>query len=136
MSELLKTLNNVRSLRVFAREVSLEQLEAVAEKLAVVIEEKRQAVELEKAEKAKRLADLKKYKELLEKDGISAEELVALLGNTATETKKREPRAPRPAKYKYVNENGEQKTWTGQGRTPFAIQKALDAGKSLKDFEI
>lgn len=138
MSDLLKTLNNIRSLRAAARELTLEQLEAVAEKLAIVIEEKREFVKEEELAKAKRLEDLNKYKELLEKDGISAEELVLLLGASA-ETKKREPRAPRPArpaKYKYVTEQGEEKTWTGQGRTPFAIQKALDAGKSLKDFEI
>lgn len=135
MSEVLKTLNNIRSLRAAVRDLSLVQLEGIAEKLAVVIDEKREAIKAEEAEKAKRLAGLNKYKELLEKDGISAEELVLLLGSSG-ETKKRESRAARPAKYKYVTEQGVEKTWTGQGRTPFAIQKALDAGKSLKDFEI
>lgn len=135
MSEVLKTLNNIRSLRVLAREYSLEQLEAIAEKLAIVIDEKRESIKAEELERAKRLEGLNKYKELLEKDGISAEELVLLLGASG-ETKKREPRQARPAKYKYINEQGLEKTWTGQGRTPFAIQKALDAGKSLKDFEI
>lgn len=135
MSEVLKTLNNIRSLRAAVRDLSLVQLEGVAEKLAAVIDEKREAIKAEEAEKAKRLAGLNKYKELLEKDGISAEELVLLLGSSG-ETKKRESRVARPAKYKYVTEQGVEKTWTGQGRTPFAIQKALDAGKSLKDFEI
>ncbi|WP_312123587.1 H-NS family nucleoid-associated regulatory protein, partial [Pantoea vagans] len=45
-------------------------------------------------------------------------------------------RAPRPAKYSYTDENGEQKSWTGQGRTPAAIKKALDSGKSLDSFLI
>lgn len=135
MSEVLKTLNNIRSLRVLAREISLEQLEGIAEKLALVIEEKRESVKAEQMQKAKRLEDLNKYKQLLAQDGISAEELVELLGNK-TETKKREPRAPRPAKYQYINEFGEHKTWTGQGRTPLVIQKQLNAGKTLKDFEI
>ena len=135
MSEVLKTLNNIRSLRAAVRDLSLVQLEGIAEKLAAVIDEKREAIKAEEAEKAKRLAGLNKYKELLEKDGISAEELVLLLGSSG-ETKKSESRAARPAKYKYVTEQGVEKTWTGQGRTPFAIQKALDAGKSLKDFEI
>lgn len=135
MSDVLKTLNNIRSLRVAARELTLEQLEAIAEKLAIVIEEKRELIKEEELAQARRLEGLNKYKELLEKDGISAEELVLLLG-TSVETKKREPRAARPAKYKYINEQGEEKTWTGQGRTPYAIQRALEAGKSLKDFEI
>ncbi|WP_313685399.1 H-NS family nucleoid-associated regulatory protein, partial [Pantoea sp.] len=41
-----------------------------------------------------------------------------------------------PAKYSYTDENGEEKSWTGQGRTPAAIKKALDAGKSLDSFLI
>ena len=134
MSEVLKTLSNIRSLRVIAREVSLEQLESLLEKVTIVVEEKREAVKAQEAEAAKRLEGLNKYRELLAQDGISAEELALLLGSSS-ESKKREPRAPRPAKYKYVD-NGVEKTWTGQGRTPSAIQKALDAGKSLKDFEI
>ena len=44
-------------------------------------------------------------------------------------------RAARPAKYSYVDENGETKTWTGQGRTPAVIKKAMDEqGKTLDDF--
>ncbi|KAE9537039.1 DNA-binding protein H-NS-like protein [Ursidibacter arcticus] len=134
MSEVLKTLSNIRSLRVIAREVTLEQLEGLLEKLTIVVEEKREAVKAQEAEVAQRLESLNKYRELLAQDGISAEELALLLGSS-TESKKREPRTPRPAKYKYVD-NGVEKTWTGQGRTPSVIQKALDAGKSLKDFEI
>ncbi|EGU36842.1 H-NS family nucleoid-associated regulatory protein, partial [Vibrio scophthalmi] len=40
-------------------------------------------------------------------------------------------RAPRPAKYRYMDENGEEKTWTGQGRTPSAL-----VDKNLDDFLI
>ena len=39
-------------------------------------------------------------------------------------------------KYAFIDENGEHKTWTGQGRTPRPIQNALNKGKSLSDFEI
>lgn len=136
MSDLLKTLSNIRSLRVLAREASLEQLELIAEKIAFVIEEKKEEIKTQEAENAKRLEGLKKYQELLAQDGISAEELVLLLAGTNTERKKREPRAPRPAKYKFIDANGNEKTWTGQGRTPREIQQALNAGKSLADFAI
>ncbi|MCL0267393.1 H-NS histone family protein, partial [Klebsiella pneumoniae] len=40
------------------------------------------------------------------------------------------------AKYAYVDDAGEQKTWTGQGRTPAPIKAQLDAGKTLEDFLI
>lgn len=135
MSDLLKSLSNIRSLRVAAREASLEQLEVIAEKIAIVVEEKREEIRAQEAENAKRLEGLKKYRELLDQDGISAEELVLLLSGEKVERKKRE-RSPRPAKYKFIDVNGNEKTWTGQGRTPKEIQQALNAGKSLSDFEI
>ncbi len=54
-------------------------------------------------------------------------------GKTARKSK----RAQRPAKYEYIDENGESKTWTGQGRTPAVIKQAIDnEGKSLNDFLI
>ncbi|MGQ8820164.1 H-NS family histone-like protein [Bibersteinia trehalosi] len=133
MSDMLKVLNNIRSLRVFARDNTLETLEGIAEKLAIVIEEKREALKAQELENAKRLEGLNKYKELLAQDGLSIEELAFLLGGGEMSTKKRESR---PAKYKFIDENGNEKTWTGQGRTPKALQAALDSGKSLSDFEI
>lgn len=132
MSETLKSISNIRNLRALAREATLEQVEALFEKVQIVLEEKREAEKAKELAKAQRLENLKKYKELLEKDGISAEELAVLLGGTSAPKKQREPR---PAKYKFL-ENGVEKTWTGQGRTPKALQEQLNKGKSLKDFEI
>lgn len=42
----------------------------------------------------------------------------------------------RPAKYKYIDDDGSEKTWTGQGRTPKPIAIALENGKTLEYFEI
>ena len=131
MSNTLRTLSNIRSLRVLARETSLEQLESLLEKLTTVIEEKREEVKAQEAEQAKFLEQLKKYEEMLANDGISADELASLLGKTPTEKKARKPIAPRPAKYRFVDANGNEKTWTGQGRTPREL-----VGKNLADFEI
>lgn len=45
-------------------------------------------------------------------------------------------RAARPAKYSYVDENGETKTWTGGSYTG-SDQKAMEEqGKQLDDFLI
>ncbi len=126
MSDLLKTLNNIRSLRNLARDLTLEQLENINQKLQLVISEKREEAE-------ERKARIEKYKTLLIQDEITAEELAEILGEKTFVKKKRESR---PAKYQYTDENGQVKTWTGQGRTPKAIQAALDAGKSLESFAI
>lgn len=134
MSDLLKMLTNVRSLRVLARETSLEQLEIALEKFSLVVEEKREAEAKAEREIAERQARIAKLKESLIQEGITAQELAILLGQESQSQRKK--REPRPAKYKYIDENGEERTWTGQGRTPKVIQKALDAGKSLSSLEI
>ena len=66
-------------------------------------------------------------------DGISPEELLSITPATTRSVKKRQPR---PAKYRFIDLNGETKTWTGQGRTPKPIAQALATGKSLDDFLI
>ena len=138
MSEVLKVLSNIRSLRLATRDFSVEQLENLLEKIETLVSEKR--VELAKAQEEEnaRQERIAKYKELLEKEGISRQELAEILGLDVSEkvsgvSKKR---SARPAKYQSVDENGVIKTWTGQGRTPKAIQAQLDQGKPLSSFEI
>ena len=138
MSEVLKVLSNIRSLRLATRDFSVEQLENLLEKIETLVSEKK--VELAKAQEEEnaRQERIAKYKELLEKEGISRQELAEILGldvseNVSGVSKKR---SARPAKYQYVDENGVTKTWTGQGRTPKAIQAQLDQGKPLSSFEI
>ena len=135
MSELTKTLLNIRSLRAFSRELTLEQLEEALEKLTIIVEERREAEEVERAALEQQEAKLAAIAEQIAQDGIDVEALISALAGE-TKSKGKSKRAPRPAKYKYIDPTGEEKTWTGQGRTPSAIQEQLDAGKSLDDFLI
>jgi len=137
MSELTKTLLNIRSLRAFARELTVEQLEEALDKLNTVVAERKEAEEAERAAAAEQEAKLAAIAEQISKDGIDVDALIsALAGESKTKSKAKSKRAPRPPKYKYVDASGKEKTWTGQGRTPSAIQTQLDAGKSLDDFLI
>ncbi|PMH46754.1 transcriptional regulator [Vibrio sp. 10N.286.49.B3] len=135
MSELTKTLLNIRSLRAFSRELTLEQLEEALEKLTTVVQERQEVEAEDRAAKAEREAKLAEYAAMIAKDGIELDDLIAALSGEAKATPKKK-RAPRPAKYKYIDGNGDEKTWTGQGRTPSAIQDQLDAGKSLEEFAL
>ena len=133
MSEALKILNNIRTLRAQARECTLETLEEMLEKLEVVVNERREEDSQVQAEIEERTRKLAQYREMLIADGIDPNELLHTMSATKATTKAK--RAARPAKYKYVDENGETKTWTGQGRTPAVIKKAIeDEVKSLDDF--
>lgn len=66
-------------------------------------------------------------------EGIDPSELLAAIGSPG---KAKRTRSPRPAKYRYTNETGESKTWSGQGRMPKRISNLIAEGGELKDFEI
>lgn len=130
MSDALKVLLNLRSLRAVARELTLEQLQEALEKLQAVVTEREESEAEARAAEKEREEKLEKYREMLINDGINPEELLATLGGTKPKSK----RAARPAKYKYIDVDGSEKTWTG--RTPKVIKDALDSGKKIEDFLI
>lgn len=135
MSEALKILNNIRTLRAQARECTLETLEEMLEKLEVIVNERRAEDSQVQAEIAEHTRKLQQYREMIISDGIDPNELLQIMQTTKAPNKTK--RAIRPAKYQYKNEMGELKTWTGQGRTPAVIKKAIEEHiKSLEDFLI
>jgi DNA-binding protein H-NS len=133
MSDALKALNNLRTLRAQARDIEVAVLNEMLEKFAVVVAERREEAAAENAAQREKDEKLALYKEMLLNDGIDISELAQL---KQTETNPKAKRAPRPAKYKFIDEDGNEKFWTGQGRTPSPIKSALDAGGSMDDFLI
>lgn len=133
MSSMLKNLNNIRSLRAMAREFSVDVLEDMLEKFRVVTKERRDEEEQLQRQRAEQQAKINALLAQMQADGISPEELLSITPATARSVTKRQPR---PAKYRFIDLNGETKTWTGQGRTPKPIAQALATGKSLDDFLI
>ena len=133
MSDALKALNNLRTLRAHARDVEIAVLDEMLEKFAVVVAERREEAEANNVAQREKEEKLALYKEMLLNDGIDISELTKL---NKSETKPKAKRAPRPAKYKFIDENGQEKFWTGQGRTPSPIKSVLDTGGSMDEFLI
>ena len=130
MTDAIKALNNIRTLRAQARETDLATLEEILEKLTAIVEDKRQEETIAQQQNAERQGKIEALRAQLLEDGIDPSEL---LGNVKS-SRPAAVRAARPAKYKYIDENGDEKTWTGQGRTPKVIAAALESGKVLEDF--
>ncbi|WAG08678.1 H-NS histone family protein [Aeromonas jandaei] len=136
MNEFLKVLLNIRSLRAAIRELPFEQLLEAKEKFDLVYQERADSVEQERAEQEERQRKLSEFTEMLQQAGIDPRELLATAVAPAAATgAAKSKRAPRPAKYKY-EEDGQEKTWTGQGRMPKAIAAQVALGKDLNDFLI
>lgn len=135
MNDFLKVLLNIRSLRAAFRDLPFEQLEEIKEKFDTVVQEQLKAAEAEQAAKLEYEKKLAEFRELMITEGISAEDLVGGVTVGAASAASRTKRAPRPAKYAYLVD-GEERTWTGQGRMPAQIATAVENGKSLEDFLI
>lgn len=135
MSEGLKGLNNYRTLRAQARETSLELLEDMLAKLATVVEELRDEQDYVRKGQEEKLAKLKAIHAQLLEDGIDPQELINGFSSKHKANTK-STHETRPAKYQYTDEQGNHRTWTGQGRTPKIIMNALANGDSLDDFII
>lgn len=132
MNEFLKVLLNIRSLRAACRDLTLEQLEEGWEKLSAIVDERRQDESAERQAREEHQKKIAEYAEMLKAAGIDPAELV---NTVVPENTKVSKRAPRPAKYRYLD-NGVEKTWTGQGRMPSVIAKAVAEGKSVEAFAI
>lgn len=88
MSEVTKTLLNIRSLRAYARDLTLEQLEEALDKLTTVVTERREAEEEERAALAEQEAKLSAIAEQIAADGIDVNALIsALAGETKGKAK-------------------------------------------------
>ncbi|WP_429232984.1 H-NS family nucleoid-associated regulatory protein [Aeromonas salmonicida] len=135
MNDFLKTLLNIRSLRAALRELSFEQLAEVKEKLDEVFAEREQQESKIQAESAERLQKMAEFTEMLKQAGIDPSELVGTAAPVKSDGSAKAKRAPRSAKYRYT-EDGQEKTWTGQGRMPKAIAAAVEGGKALEGFLI
>lgn len=135
MNDFLKTLLNIRSLRAALRELSFEQLVEVREKFEEIFSEREQQEAKWREESAEHLQKLAEFTEMLKEAGIDPSELVGSAISAKPDGSAKAKRSPRPAKYRYT-EDGQGKTWTGQGRMPKAIAAAVEGGKVLEDFLI
>lgn len=131
MSEFKQTILNIRSLRAFCRELSVEQLAEALDKLGQIVDERKREEEAHAQKQAEQEAKLREVVELIKAEGIDTDLLVSKLSG-----EKKTKRKVRPAKYRYTDLDGKTATWTGQGRCPKAISVHIDNGGSLQDFLI
>lgn len=137
MTDFLKILTHERRLRARTKELSLGELKEVQDKLGRVVAAREEEEAERLREEAAKQEKVEAIKKQMKAAGVDVNDLVPELVQLQTKPtqSKSSKRTPKPPKYAYVVD-GEEKTWTGQGRTPKAIQQALEKGKALKDFLI
>lgn len=132
MNELWEILNNKRKLKSFLQGFEVRDIEIALEKFTDTVGK------IKDEEKIKLEKELKKQQEVedavnqLRGTGVDIDSLISAL----VAEQKKPTRTARPPKYQYLDDDGVEQTWTGQGRTPKALQTKLDSGANLKDFLI
>ncbi|HHF5700510.1 TPA: H-NS family nucleoid-associated regulatory protein [Haemophilus influenzae] len=128
--ESFNRLNNIRTLRVLLREeITTQDLEDFKNKILLVLEEKKEEEKMIAEQQRQQQEKLEEVKQILEQKGLTTEDLSAFLN--ITEVKEKKERKKAEPKYKFLDAQGNEKFWTGQGRTPRELQ-----GKNLEDFLI
>lgn len=138
IAETKKTLLNARSLKPFIRDnFTFEEASMLLDKLSAVVDFMKSENEEKQKIEAEKQAKIESVVAQVRENGLDVEMLIASLAGTGggTSAVAKSKREPRPAKYEY-DDNGTTRTWTGQGRTPSAIQAELAKGKTLNDFLI
>lgn len=140
-NEMLKVLCNIRSLRAAMRELPMEMQEKIQENVLMVVSDNQTAFQLQEEERKRkeqaRQAAIEKVSELLAQNGMTLNDLMPVVVATTSDSpaKAKTKRQPRDPKYRWV-QDGEEKTWTGQGKTPKFLAEKLAAGRSLDEFLI
>ena len=131
MNEFLDILTHGRRLQGAVKELSIQELETVQEKLAKIIDKRKEkALEEEKVGQEKR-AKLEEIKKQMEEAGLNFEDLQSLNEDAPKKVGKK-----RPVKYKLTDSEGVTHPWTGIGRMPRVYKEALESGKSLEDYSV
>lgn len=138
----LTEINNLAALRKLAKKIDAREFIEFADKVQKVLAEVKQQQADEKEKHQQMEEKLKKACESLRGEGFEFDDnelSQILLGQSpvkVTQRTKREKSHPKPPKYKFTNEKGEEKTWCGTGRVPKVIQQSIKDGGSLDEFLI
>lgn len=125
----LNPLKSKRELKKHAAELSDTLIRAAIDQLSEILEDRqREAVEAAKYEED-RQGKLAQLSEMMKELNLSPEDLGNLKVKGAA---KRAPVAP---KYHIIDNDGNEHTWTGRGRTPAAFASAKANG-TLNQYEI
>lgn len=132
MSEFLDILTHGRRLQGAVKELSIQELESVQDKLGNIIEKRKQkALEQEQAEQEKQ-AKIAAIQKQMEEAGVKVDDLKV----SSSDTPKKATGKKRPVKYQLTDKDGKSHPWTGIGRMPKVFKEAIENGKKLEDFSI
>lgn len=134
--------NNIRTLRKEAREIGYDVFLEIAEKVLAVSSEIEDMKKEDEAKRAKKLALMEQFREMLAAEGIEGISISEIADGVAAPAAKKgngakgDKRGAVERKYAYKDENGKEVLWSGRGRLPKPVEEAMKKGAKKEDFLI
>ena len=134
--------NNIRTLRKEAREIGYDVFLQIAEKVLAVSSEIEDMKKEDEAKRAKKLALMEQFREMLAAEGIEGISITEIADGVAAPAAKKgngakgDKRGAVERKYAYKDENGKEVLWSGRGRLPKPVEEAMKKGAKKEDFLI
>lgn len=132
MSEFSDILLHARRLQGATKDLSLDELFDAQEKLALVIEKRKELQAQYELENQAKIAQIEAIKKQMLEAGLDISDFD---NSIVSDKPKRTRGAKRPIKYA-ITVNSDTTSWTGIGRMPVVFTQALANGKSLEDFAV
>ena len=132
----LQDLNNIKFLRSTLKNSSESVIDSILNKIQIIKNELHEKLKKEREENEKKKQLLKAAADNLQNNNISVEELIKFCTSDPsfkinTNSDGRSNVAP---KYKYFDNNGIERTWSGRGRIPSSMQDAMKRDNKDKEY--
>jgi DNA-binding protein H-NS len=121
-----------RKLKDAVKSLTSADIEGIITKLTEVRDLKKDEESQKEQQNAARMETLKTIKAMLTEHDLTADDL---LGHGVTK-KVKVAKTAKPPKYEFTDNSGKHVTWSGAGRIPNVIKRALENGKTLEDLLI
>ena len=131
-----KELYSIISLREALAGKSVSNIDALITRINKIKQEHIEAEEKAKASKEEKLTGIKEVQKLVKKYGLTKNDISGI--EPVSENGLRDgPKRVMQARYRYVDVNGVEHTWSGQGKTPVLLRTVMERdGTTKKDYLI
>lgn len=133
MNDFINILTHGRRLQGATKSLSIDELLEVQEKLASVIEKRREQLVAEQAELEEKKAKIEAIRQQMIEAGLDISDFDAEHNLKPKQTRRKGQK--RPVRY-VITQNGKEIKWTGIGRMPVVFREVLESSGSLEDYAV
>jgi DNA-binding protein H-NS len=126
MENLIKVALNRNSLKSLTKNFYIDELEKFSNNINIIIEQRKEQENKLKEIHKEKIQKISQVKSLLEKEGLSIEDLIK--GPIQNLIKPKKIKKKLPPRYRLVDMENVTHEWTGRGLTPKVFQRHFDRG--------